>query len=93
MFLSVGWFCLVGGTVGAFRVAIAKKFFKSDFANMEGVITEEDRKTEVQISHLKRWSIVGICTLLAVFGVFKIQQDRNWNPFQLEGQAAPAVNQ
>ena len=93
MFISVGWFSLVGGAVGAFRVAIAKKFFKSDFANMEGVITEEDYKTEVPISPLKRWIIVGICILLAVFGLIKIQQDRNWNPFQLEGQAAPAVNQ
>lgn len=85
MFISIGWFCLVGGVVGAIRVAIAKKFFKSDFASREGVITEEDYKTEVQITPMKRWIIVGVCVAIAVFGMFKIQQDQNWNPFQPGG--------
>jgi hypothetical protein len=82
MNLSVGWFCLVGGAVGAFRTAIAKKFYRSDFANQEGVITEADRTTEVPMTHLKRWLLVGICILVAVFGVLLIQKDHGWNPFR-----------
>ena len=56
---------------------------------MEGVITEEDYKTEVHITPKKRWIIVGVCMLIAAFGVFRIQQDRNWNPFQSGGGPAP----
>jgi hypothetical protein len=37
--LSSGWFFLIGGAAGAVRVAIAKRFFESDFANHEFVIT------------------------------------------------------
>ena len=44
--------------MGDIRVAIARKFFKSDFANMEGVITEQDYKTEVNITRIKRRLIV-----------------------------------
>jgi uncharacterized membrane protein YdcZ (DUF606 family) len=91
MYISVGWFCLIGGVVGAFRVAIAKKFLRSDFANMEGVIAEADYKTEVHITPKKRWIIVGVCVVIAAFGVFRIQQDRKWNPFQSGGETAPTT--
>ena len=77
MFISVGWFCVIGGVVGAVRVAIARKFSRSDFANMESVITDEDYKTEVKITPMKRWIIVGVCVIISVFGVFRIQQDHN----------------
>ena len=89
MSFSIGWFCLFGGVVGALRVSAAKKFYKSDFANTDGIIAEEDYKTEVPMTPLKRWMIVGVCVVIAAFGVFKIQQDRNWNPFQSGGGAAP----
>jgi hypothetical protein len=82
MNLPVGWFCLLGGAVGAFRIAIAKNFYGSDFANQDGVITEADRKTEVPPTPLKRWLLVGICILVAVFGVLLIQKDHGWNPFR-----------
>jgi hypothetical protein len=82
MFISVGWYCLAGGIWGAIKVAIAKRFFKADFANLEGVITEEDRRTEVTITPMKRWLIVVICAALAILGVLWIQHDNNWNPFQ-----------
>jgi uncharacterized membrane protein YeaQ/YmgE (transglycosylase-associated protein family) len=81
MFISTGWFYLVGGVWGAIASAIAKKFYKSDFANEDGVIPPEDYKTEVRITPTKRRIIVGICGALAVAGLLIIQHDHNWNPF------------
>jgi hypothetical protein len=82
MNLTVGWFCLVGGAVGAIRIATAKRFYRSDFANQDGVITEADRETEFSMTPLRRWFLVGICILIAVFGLFLIQRDHGWNPFR-----------
>ena len=79
--MSLGWFCLLGGALGAFKVATAKKFYKSDFANQEGVITEEERKTEVTLSPLTRWAIVVVCIAVAIYGGIRIQDDHAWNPF------------
>lgn len=81
MFVSVGWFCLVGGVWGAVKIARAKKLYRSDFKNLEGVITEEDRKTEVTLTPLQRWAIVVCCAGLAAIGLFVIEHDHNWNPF------------
>jgi cell division protein FtsL len=82
MFISVGWFLFVGGFLSAIGVATAKKFLKSDFANSDGVISEEDYKTEVTLTPQRRSLIVAICIVIAVTGVFWIQHDNNWNPFQ-----------
>jgi hypothetical protein len=82
MVLSTGWFFLVRGVWGAIANAIAKRFYKSDFASSDGVIPPEDYKTKVLITPMKRWIIVGICGLLAVVGVLIIHHDHNWNPFQ-----------
>ena len=79
--LSSGWFFLIGGATGAVRVAIAKRFFESDFANSEGVITDEQRKTPVHITPVQRWLIVLACIGVAIIGCFLIQHDGNWNPF------------
>ena len=73
--------------MGAVRVATAKKLYRSDFANQEGVITEEDYETEVPITQRKRTAIVAACILIAIFGIYLIQRDHNWNPIQ-----TPAVN-
>jgi hypothetical protein len=89
--LSLGWFCLLGGVLGAFRVATAKKFYKSDFANQDGVITEEERKTEVLMTPLIRWLVVAVCILVAVYGGIRIQDDHAWNPFQAGGGATPST--
>jgi hypothetical protein len=59
--LSSGWFFLIGGVTGAIRVAIAKRFFQSDFANSEFIITDEQRKTPVNITPMQRWLIVLAC--------------------------------
>jgi hypothetical protein len=83
--ISLGWFCLLGGALGAFRVATAKKFYKSDFANQEGVITEEERKTEVTLTPLMRWMIVAVCIAVAIYGGIRIQDDHAWNPFSNGG--------
>jgi hypothetical protein len=88
MSFSMGWLCLFGGVVGALRVSTAKKFYKSDFENSDGIIAEEDYRTEVPITPLKRWIFVGICLLVASIGAFKIQQDRNWNPFESGAKVA-----
>jgi hypothetical protein len=79
--ISLGWFCLLGGVIGALRVATARKFYKSDFANQEGIITEEERKTEVTLTPLLRWMIVAACIALAIVGGIRIQNDHGWNPF------------
>ena len=85
MSLSINWFnwfCLIGGAIGAFRTATAKQFYRSDFVNQDGIITDEDRKTLVRVTPLKRWIGVAICTLIAIYGGVQIQKNRAWNPFQ-----------
>ena len=82
MFISVGWVLFVGGLMSAIGVATAKRFLKSDFANSDGVISEEDYKTEVTLTPMRRWLILAICIVIAVIGVFWIQHDNDWNPFQ-----------
>lgn len=82
MFISVGWYCAIGGVWGAIKIATAKKLFKSDFANQEGVIKAEDYATEVPMTPLRRWTIVGVCIIIAIVGLFMIEHDHNWNPFQ-----------
>ena len=81
MYISIGWYCVVGGIWGTIQVALTKKFFRSDFANQEGVIKAEDYTTDVPVSPLTRWVIVGICIFVIVLGLFLIQHDQNWNPF------------
>jgi hypothetical protein len=81
MNISLGWFCLVGGVVGAASTAIAKTFHRSDFANQEGVISGKEREAEVLMTPLRRWFLVGICVALAIYGVMRIQRDHGWNPF------------
>lgn len=85
MNISLGWFCLIGGALGAFRVSTTKKFYKSDFANKDGVITDEERKTEVMLSPLMRWAIVVVCSAVAIYGGIRIQHDQAWNPFSNGG--------
>jgi hypothetical protein len=89
MSLSIGWFCLFGGVVGALRVSTAKKLYRSDFANTDGVIAKEDFEAEVPMTTLKRWTIVGVCVVIATFRVFKVQQDHTWNPFGSGTEVAP----
>ena len=79
--LSSGWFFLIGGATGAVRVAIAKRFFESDFTISEYVITDEQRKAAVHITPVQRWLIVLACVGVAIIGCFLIQHDANWNPF------------
>jgi ABC-type enterochelin transport system permease subunit len=52
---------------------------------------KEDYKAEVLMTPLIRWMIVGICVVIATFGVFKVQQDRNWHPFQSGTEVAPTT--
>ncbi len=89
--LSLGWFCFLGGIIGAFRVATARKLYKSDFANQDGVITAEERKTEVPMTLLMRWVLVAACILIAVYGGMRIKDDHAWNPFQGGWGAAPST--
>jgi hypothetical protein len=93
MFISIGWFCFIGGVLGAIRVASAKKFYKSDFANSDGVIADDDYKTEVLISPMKRWLIVGICVVVAIIGAWKIHTDHAWNPFHSSSMSDPYIKE
>jgi hypothetical protein len=46
------------------------------------------------VTPLTRWIIVGICVVIATFGVYsgiKIQLDRNRNPFQSGTEVAPVT--
>ena len=85
MYISVGWFWLLAGVWGAIANAFAKRFYKADFANRDGVIPEEDYTTEVAVGPKMRWSIVGLCVAVAVVGLILIQHDHNWKPFRLDG--------
>ena len=93
MNISVGWLFLFGGLLGAYRCATAKKFYKSDFANQEGVIAEEDYKTEVPMTQKQRWAFVAICILIAIIGSIFIQRDHSWNPFQEMGTVIHSTEQ
>jgi hypothetical protein len=73
MNISAGWFLLAGGVVGAIGNATAKRFFKSDFQNLDGVISEEDRRAVVPVTKIQRLLLVVICVLLAIVGVVLIQ--------------------
>ena len=87
MTLSVNWFnwaCLIGGTIGAVRIATAKQFYKSDFTNQDGVITDEDRKTLVRMTPLRRWVLVAICVLIAILGQCKSMEIMDGTPFRLD---------
>jgi len=84
MHISAGWLWLLGGVLGALRNATAKRYYKSDF-NGEFLSTEEDRKTEVPMTPMKRWAIVAACVVIALVGIWLIQRDGNWNPFQSAG--------
>jgi hypothetical protein len=81
MNLSFGWPLLIFGVIGAFRNATAKRYFRSDFANLDGQVTEEDRRTEVHVSTLQRWLLVVLCLIMAVAGAIVIQRAHDWKPF------------
>lgn len=81
MHFSAGWFLLIGGLVGVVRNARTKRYYQSDFASFDGVITEEQRKTVVPISSAQRLGLIALCLLLAIAGVVLIQHQHNWNPF------------
>jgi hypothetical protein len=81
MNLSFGWPLLVGGVIGVVRCATAKKFFKSDFQNFDGMICDEDRRAEVHVSSLQRWLLVVLCAILAAGGAVLIERAHNWKPF------------
>jgi hypothetical protein len=81
MHFSTGWIWLIGGVIGTIRNATAKKYRNSDF-NHEFFETEEERNIEVFVSPRMRWGIVASCVLVALVGVWLIQRDGNWNPFQ-----------
>ena len=80
MHFSSGWIWLIGGAIGAFRNATAKKYHNSDF-NHEFYETEEERSAEVVVSPRIRWGIVAFCILIVLVGAWLIQRDGNWNPF------------
>jgi hypothetical protein len=92
MSISFGWFCLVGGVLGAARVATAKKFFRSDFANSDGVVNEGDYTTEIRLTVVRRWMIVAVCAVIAVVGALMIQHDNNWNPFRYSDAESPSAS-
>jgi hypothetical protein len=79
MGLPLGWLLLLGGVLGAGRVLRAKTF---SWANdVDGNVTEEDRKREAPMTPFKRWVLVAICLLLVIVGAVLIQRQHNWNPF------------
>jgi len=76
-----GWLCLISGSLSALGMATAKKFYLSDFANSDGIITERERQTEVKITQFARWMIVSVCIAVAIYGGIRIQRAHAWNPF------------
>jgi hypothetical protein len=52
---------------------------------------KEDSEAKVAMMPLTRWIIVGICVVIATFGVFKVLQGRNWNTSQSGTEVAPVT--
>ncbi|HVU47282.1 MAG TPA: hypothetical protein VHD85_14215 [Terracidiphilus sp.] len=51
----------------------------------------EDRNNKVPMRSLERWMIIGICVVIVTLGIFKIQQDRKWNPFHSVTKVVPVT--
>ena len=66
-------------------------FSVAGFLGFLTIGAKEDHKAEVLMMPLTRWVVVGICVLIATFGVVKILQDRNWSAFQSGTEVAPAT--
>jgi hypothetical protein len=82
MNVTGGWFLFVGGVIGAVRILLARKFHQSDFANLDGVITEKQHKTEIRVTLVQRVLLIIGCILLAAIGAYLIEKNHNWNPFK-----------
>jgi hypothetical protein len=76
-FLLQPWFLILFAVVGFFVFLT--------------IGAKEDYKAEVPMMPLTRWMIVGICVVIATFGVVKTLQDRNWKPFQSGTEVAPVT--
>jgi hypothetical protein len=73
---------LLGGISGVVTVIRAKTF---SWKNYEFLTSEEDRKQEIPMTMVRRWILIAICVALAVYGATRVQQDRDWNPFDKGG--------
>lgn len=73
---------MIGGALGACGIATRKKFYRSDFSNLDGVVTEEDRTTEVQVNLKAKRLLIAICIVIFLLGISLIERDHNWNPIQ-----------
>ncbi len=80
MDISSGWVLLLGGLGGALGVGTSKELHRSDFVNLDGVVTKEDRNTRVHLHPKKRVGLVALCLAIAILGVWMIQRERNWHP-------------
>jgi hypothetical protein len=77
--ISPGWIFLGGGIAGMVTVIRAKTF---SWRNYEFLPSEEDRKREVPITMVRRLLLLAVCVGLVLYGLSRIQQDHDWNPFQ-----------
>ena len=75
--ISPGWVFLLGGVAGIVTCSLSKTF---SWSNYEFLRTEEERRTETPMTRFQRLMIIAVCTLIALYGAYRIQRDHNWNP-------------
>jgi hypothetical protein len=77
--ISPGWVFLDGGISGIITASFSKTF---SWSNFEFLRTAEERKAETPMTSFQRSMIIGVCMLIALYGAYRIQQDKNWKPFE-----------
>jgi hypothetical protein len=76
--LSVGWILLGAGVISMLVIATERSSNMTD-------LRFQPTKCGSRAQNLKpaaRWSLIAISFVLCSYGVFRIQQDRNWSPLQ-----------
>ncbi len=80
MHLSIGWIFLLGGIAGIVNNARAKTITWANTLDIN-MTEEEIRRSERPMTSKRRFVVLCFCFALAIFGAWKIQRDRWWNPF------------
>lgn len=77
--LSLGWFLLAAGAIGALVIAIYKPADTPAVAAHEGRIGSQTQN----LTPVARRSLIVAFIVLASCGALLIQADHNWLPFQM----------
>jgi hypothetical protein len=76
--LSVGWILVGAGVISMLVIATERSSNMSDLPLQPAKCSSRAQ----DLKPVARWSLVAMSIVLCSYGVFRIQQDRNWSPFQ-----------